>query len=83
MAMKRAIVELTGRFGPQLFPFNRASKFGSFRQLLSTLKKARPVLVIMEGTGIAGGAAVILAAKFSTAFTTSSAAAMRSRRFFR
>jgi len=55
------IVELTSKLSPQLFPFNRASKKASFRQLLSTLKRERPTLVIMEGTGIAGGAALILA----------------------
>src|SRR4051794_12961688 len=54
------IIDLTSRLSPQLFPFDRASKFGSFRRLLSTLKKTRPTLVIMEGTGIAGGAAVML-----------------------
>jgi Glycosyl transferases group 1 len=46
---------------PELFPFDHAHKFRMFRRLLLEMCRIRPDLVVMEGTGLAGGAALILA----------------------
>jgi hypothetical protein len=42
------------------FPFDRRSKRTSARDLLRTIRRDRPDLVFMEGTGIGGGLAVLL-----------------------
>jgi glycosyltransferase involved in cell wall biosynthesis len=55
------IRDLLGRHGYELFPFDRKSKRKSGLRLLSTLKRDRPDLVVMEGTGSAGGMALIVA----------------------
>jgi Glycosyl transferases group 1 len=44
----------------EVFPFDRAQKFRMFWRLLREIRWTRPDLVVMEGTGIAGGAALIL-----------------------
>lgn len=44
----------------QYFPFDRSAKWRSFRELLRAIRAMRPELVILEGTGWAGGLAVIL-----------------------
>ncbi len=41
------------------FAFDRSGKFKSFRALLRALKSGRYELAVMEGTGIAGGVALI------------------------
>lgn len=41
------------------FPFDRSAKWRSFRQLLRQLKSGRYDLAVMEGTGLAGGLALI------------------------
>lgn len=41
------------------FAFDRSSKWRSFRQLLRQLKNGRYDLAVMEGTGLAGGLALI------------------------
>jgi glycosyltransferase involved in cell wall biosynthesis len=41
-------------------PFDRRNKVESFRRLLAEVARERPDLVVIEGTGIAGGAAVLL-----------------------
>lgn len=46
------------------YPFERESKVHSFLKLVKFLSRLRPGLVIMEGTGIAGGLALILARLF-------------------
>src|SRR5262249_8926413 len=46
--------------GAEFFPFHKASKRRSFFQLLKTIWRTRPGLVVMEGTGVAGGAALLL-----------------------
>jgi glycosyltransferase involved in cell wall biosynthesis len=51
---------LLGRFTSRYVPFDRRAKLESFRRLLSEVARERPDLVVMEGTGIAGGAAVLL-----------------------
>ena len=47
--------------GASVFPFDRARKVRMFRRLLLEMGRIRPDLVVMEGTGLAGGAALILA----------------------
>ncbi len=42
------------------FAFDRKSKRDSFFALLSRIRRTRPELVVMEGTGIAGGLALML-----------------------
>jgi hypothetical protein len=44
----------------EFFPFDRGSKRKSARDLLRTIRRERPDLVVMEGTGIGGGIAVLL-----------------------
>lgn len=58
---ERRIVELTRGVGAEVLPFDRGSKAGSALKLLRTLLRERPDLVVMEGTGVAGGAALLAA----------------------
>src|SRR5205085_1295868 len=57
---ERRIVALTRGVGAETLPFDRSRKALSALKLLRLLRE-RPDLVVMEGTGIAGGAALILA----------------------
>ena len=41
------------------FPFDRSAKFRSFRQIVRMLKTRRYKLAVMEGTGLAGGLALL------------------------
>ncbi len=41
-------------------PFDRSAKRRSFRTLLQTIRQQRPDLVVLEGTGLGGGLAVML-----------------------
>ena len=52
---------LLGELEAEIFPFDRASKAGSARSLLWALIRKRPHLVVMEGTGVAGGLSLIAA----------------------
>src|SRR5947207_12910100 len=54
------IRELLSNHPTWLFPFDRRSKLGAFWNLLKLICQKRPSLVVMEGTGIAGGLAVLL-----------------------
>ena len=54
------LLTLLERLSPEVAPFNRRNRWRSFRLLLSTLLRRRPSLVVMEGTGWAGGLAVWL-----------------------
>lgn len=47
-------------FQARYVPFSRAAKLKSFFRVLGELAETRPDMVVMEGTGIAGGAAVLL-----------------------
>ncbi|KPV39314.1 glycosyltransferase [Alicyclobacillus ferrooxydans] len=59
--------------GVEMYPFEKSRRMQSFRKLLKHLKTSRPDLVVMEGTGIAGGLAVILArVLFGTRYVVSS-----------
>jgi hypothetical protein len=50
---------LSGIEDVEWFAFDRGSKRQSFKSLLDTIRRKRPALIVMEGTGIAGGAAVL------------------------
>jgi len=45
--------------------FDKAAKWLSFKRLLRRIKQLKPNLLVMEGTGIAGGAACLLSWLFS------------------
>ena len=55
------IRDLLRDVGCEPFLFDRARKLRMFRRLLLEMGRIRPDLVVMEGTGLAGGAALILA----------------------
>ncbi len=44
---------------PQTFAFDRTSKLGSVRGLIKAVRTERPELIVMEGTGTAGGVTLI------------------------
>jgi hypothetical protein len=45
----------------EAFPFDRNDKRANILRMLQTVARKRPALIVMEGTGAAGGLAVILA----------------------
>src|SRR6185436_7541456 len=45
---------------PEVFPFHRRTKLRSLWHLLMVLRDRRPALAVMEGTGLAGGIALML-----------------------
>jgi Glycosyl transferases group 1 len=51
---------LLGTLPATFFPFDRTSKRRTFLSLLRTIREDRPDLVVMEGTGWAGGLACLL-----------------------
>jgi glycosyltransferase involved in cell wall biosynthesis len=53
------IAELLADFEPIVLPFDRSDKRAAGRLLLREVRRLRPDLVVMEGTGVAGGLAVI------------------------
>jgi hypothetical protein len=57
----RRIRELLADLEPQPFDFRRDRKLRNIPALLRCAHGTRPDVVVMEGTGIAGGAAVVLA----------------------
>jgi hypothetical protein len=54
------ILSLLSAFSPRPIPFDRKQKWQGFRRILRTLWRERPGLVVMEGTGVAGGVALLL-----------------------
>lgn len=52
--------ELLSRLDAVEFPFDRSRKARMFFGLLGEIRRRRPALVVMEGTGIAGGLALII-----------------------
>ena len=54
------IRELLRAFAPEVFAFDRHHKVRTFWRLFRTIRSHRPDLVVMEGSGIAGGLAVLL-----------------------
>lgn len=57
---ERRLVELLSAFDFQLASFNKLRKLDSFRSLLKRLRVDPHDLVVLEGTGLAAGLAVIL-----------------------
>jgi glycosyltransferase involved in cell wall biosynthesis len=54
------LLSLLADFSPEVFPFHRNSKWRSLRQLVQRIFRQRPDLVVMEGTGLAGGLSLLL-----------------------
>src|SRR5262249_11083257 len=54
------LLGLLAAFSVELFPFNRRHKLRSFRRLFKTILRRRPELLVMEGTGLGGGLALLL-----------------------
>ncbi len=52
-------MELLADFRPMVLPFDRSAKPTAGRELLRDVRRLRPDLVVMEGTGVAGGLAVM------------------------
>lgn len=67
------------------FPFDRRGKLSSARQLIAKVRRDRPELLVMEGTGLAGGVACLIGRLFGCRYVVSSGdavgpwVAMRSR----
>jgi hypothetical protein len=55
------IESLLATVGAETIPFDRGRKVGSALAMLRTLLRRRPDLVVMEGTGLAGGLSLIAA----------------------
>ena len=55
------IVKLLGAFSPVVWPYDRSSRVRVFWRLLGEIRRARPDLVVMEGSGAPGGLAIMLA----------------------
>ena len=55
------LIDLLSHLPVEIFPFQRGQKAASARQLLRIASKRHHSLIVMEGTGVAGGAAILLA----------------------
>jgi hypothetical protein len=67
------IRELLGKFSVDLFPFDRRSKPRMAIELLRAIVRQKPDLVVMEGSGSAGGLAIMLGRiLFGTRYVVSS-----------
>lgn len=55
------IRELLALTDPEVYPFDRDRKVRSALGLLAAVRRRRPQLIVMEGTGVAGGLAVLCA----------------------
>ncbi len=67
------IRDLLRDVGAEVFAFDRSRKVQMFWRLLRGIRRTRPDLVVMEGTGLAGGGALILArAMFGRRYVVSS-----------
>lgn len=70
---ERRIVELLAPLAPTLLTFDRGAKGRTLIRLLRELRRRRPDLVVMEGTGLTGGMALLLAHRwFGTPYVVSS-----------
>lgn len=58
---EQRVLALLEPLAPRAFAFERAHKLRSGLALLRTARRERPRLIVMEGTGIAGGLAVLAA----------------------
>jgi hypothetical protein len=59
------ILALLENFQPRVIPFDRKAKWQGFRRIFKTLWRVRPDLVVMEGSGLAGGLALLAARLFA------------------
>lgn len=67
------LLALLSVFDPAVFAFDHDRKLASLRGILRTIRRLDPDLVCMEGTGIAGGLALIIGRLlFGTRFVVSS-----------
>lgn len=57
------IVRLLGPLGAELWSFDRDRKPAALRKIVARLREERPDAVVLEGTGLAGGLAVMAAAR--------------------
>jgi hypothetical protein len=55
------ILELVGDVPTIRYAFDRAAKARNVRRILRLARRERPSLIVMEGTGLAGGVSVLLA----------------------
>jgi len=53
------IMALLARFQPQVIPFDRKAKWQGFKRIFKILWREQPALVVMEGSGLAGGLALL------------------------
>lgn len=53
------IKALMARFDPLVIPFDRKAKWQGFKRILRTAWREKPSLIVMEGTGLAGGLALL------------------------
>ena len=61
---EQRILELLADHDVIRFPFDRSRKLANTPGLLRAARRERPALIVMEGTGIAGGVALLLARLF-------------------
>jgi Glycosyl transferases group 1 len=74
-ARLRSLLE---KFQVELLPFDRSEKARSMLFLLKAIRRSHPDLAVMEGSGIAGGLAMVLARlAFGTRYVVSSGDAIR------
>lgn len=66
-------MELLAPLAPRLLAFDRSAKLRMPVRLLREIRRSQPAVVVMEGTGLAGGIALLLAhARFGTRYVVSS-----------
>jgi hypothetical protein len=61
---ERRIRSLLAELDPTLYPFDRGERLRSALRLIARLRRERPDLVVMEGTGVGGGLALLAARAF-------------------
>lgn len=67
------IAGLLADLQPELYPFDRARKAANVPRLLRVVRRRRPDLLVMEGTGLAGGLGLLVArVLFGVPFVVSS-----------
>ena len=55
------IVKLLAAFSPVVWPYDRSARLRSAGRLLAEIRRTRPDLVVMEGSGSPGGLAILIA----------------------
>jgi len=59
------ILALLAFFQPKVIPFDRKAKWQGFKRILGILWRERPDVVVMEGSGLAGGLALLVGRLFA------------------